>query len=600
MAVMKGRAWTLPASLRAVFALVLAVAVPAFSQVGGSIAGLVRDDARTPQMGASVNLHAPDGRVAVTVQSDYRGWFQFTDLFPGEYSIVVRQANFAPARQTGIEVEPGERTVLDVRLRGVMASLQLSYGSTIRDMSDDWRWYVRARYSRRNVLQFDQGERDEREEFLRDLRGHFEDTRAYAGFRAGQGNRTNGLRSHQDLGTSFAVATSLFGHHDLTVSGSPGVGRTDFVGGARALRTTYARDMGLARPEVALTVRQTQVSSAARTGLMGVRHGGPGVPRLETFSLEFGDSVQVTDGVRVEYGLLFETVKFADRLNVVSPHARVVYRFVPGRELSVEYASGVPPNAVAADGPDSVLMRNVNQLGMFPRVALSGGRPTVQRSAHMEIAYREQFGDNLIEAAVYRDSIRDVAMTAADPDSLYGLRDSVPDLYASTSTLNGGDFGASGVRVSYARKIVERLQTALGYGYGDVLSTAGGALHGTLPDELRAQLAARRAHMLEASVSAELPGTETGLSASYQWLSRASVVPADPFNDFASRSEPGLNVAFRQPLPIGGSWPGKFEASAEFRNLLKSGYVPLQVADGRVLTLLQAIRSYSGALSYIF
>ena len=46
--------------------------------------------------------------------------------------------------------------------------------------------------------------------------------------------------------------------------------------------------------------------------------------------------------------------------------------------------------------------------------------------------------------------------------------------------------------------------------------------------------------------------------------------------------------------------PGRFEASAEFRNLLKTGYVPLHTPDGRILNLLQAIRSYSGALSYIF
>ncbi len=602
MAVMECRPRASSAAFGRAVLLSLAMVAPVSSQVGGSVAGLVRDDARTPQMGAEVELVAPGGRVAVSVRSDYRGWFQFTDLFPGEYAVVVRQANFSTARRTGIRVQPGERTVLDVRLRGIMASLQLAYGSTVRDMSNDWRWYVRARHSRRNVLHFGAGERDEREEFLRNLGGHFEGTRAYAGFTAGRGNRTSGLRSHQDLGTAFAVATSLFGSHDVTVSGSPGMGRTDLSGGPRALRTTYARDVGLARPEVALTVRQMQVSSVATTGLMGsgAQQGGPGVPRLETFSIEFGDSIQVTDALRVEYGLLFETVKFADRLNVMSPRAQVVYEFASGRDLAVRYASGLPPSAGVADGPDSALVSNVRQLGMFPRVTLSAGRPTVQRSEHMEVAFREQFGNNLIEAAVYRDAIRDAAVVAADPDSLYGLRDSVPDLYASTSTLNGGDFGAAGVRVSYARKILEQLQAALGYGYGDVLSASGHELHSVRADELRARLESRRAHMLVASVTAELPWSGTGLNASYQWLSRASVVQADPFNDFASRSEPGLNVAFRQPLPIGGGWPGRFEASAEIRNLLKAGYVPLQVADGRMLTLLQAIRSYSGAVSYIF
>lgn len=580
--------------------LSLAVAVPAAAQVGGSIAGLVRDEAGIAQMGAAVDLLTSDGRVAQTVASDYRGWFQFVDLFPGEYSIQVRQENFSPARKADLAVEPGKRTVLDVCMRGVFASLQLAYGSQVRDMSERWKWVLRASHSRRNVLRFAPGVRDEREEFLRKLGGTFEDTRAYAEFSAGQGNRSNGLRSQQDLGTAFAVATSLFGNHDLTVSGSPGVSRSDITGGSRAFRTTYAKEIGLAKPEVALTVRQLQTSSVAATGMFGSHQDGQGVPRLETLSLEFGDSVDVTDSLRLEYGVLFESVKFVNRLQFASPYGKAVYKLSPGRELAFKYASGVPPPAAARSGHDTALQSNVRQLGMFPRVTIIQGRPTVQRSEHVEAAYREQFGDNLIEAAVYRDSIRDAAIAATVPDGFYANGDAVPDLYASTSTLNGGNYRSSGVRVSYARKIRDRLQAALGYGYAGVLTPSRNELRTGLSDELRAVLEAQRAHLLLASVSAEVPGAGTALSASYQWSSRPSVVSADPFNDFASRSEPGLNLALRQPLPIGGGMPGKFEASAEFRNLLKTGYVPLHVADGRVLNLLQAIRSYSGALSYIF
>ncbi len=579
--------------------LALALALPAAAQVGGSVAGLVRDEAGVPQMGAEVDLIASDGRVAQTVASDYRGWFQFTGLFPGGYALEVRQPNFAPARMPGLEVDPGERTVLDVCMRGVLASLQLAYGSQVRDMSERWKWVLRATHSRRNVLRFSPGRRDEREEFLRRLGGPFEDTRAYAEFSAGLGNRSSGLRSQQDLGTAFAVATSLFGNHDLTVSGSPGVGRADLSGGSRAFRTTYARDLGPAKPEVSLTVRQMQAASVATAGLLEAQDG-QGVPRLESLSLEFADSVDLTDSLRVEYGLLFESVKFVQRLQFASPRGQAVYKLAPGREIAFKYASGVPPQSLAGRRPDAALQGDVRQLGMFPRVALVHGRPTVQRSEHAEVAYSEQFGDNLVEAAVYRDWIRDAAITAALPEGMYADGDAVPDLRAATSTLNGGDYRASGLRVSYARNIGDRLQAAVGYGYAGVLAPSRTRLRSGRADELREVLRAQRAHLLLASVSAELPGAGTALDASYQWSSRQSVASADPFNDFAARSDPGLNLALRQPLPIGGGMPGKFEASAEIRNILKTGYVPLRADRGRVLSLLQAIRSYSGALSYIF
>ena len=568
--------------------------------VGGSIAGLVRNEAGIAQMGASVSLLTADGRVARTVESDYRGWFQFTDLFPGTYSIEVRQPNAATARKPELRVSAGERTFLDVSLRGVFASLQVAYGSQVRDMTERWKWVLRAKYSRRNVLRFAPRETSEREEFLRKLGGTFEDTQAYAEFSAGRGNRSNGLRSQRDLGTAFALATSIFGDHDLTVSGNRGIGRPEIARGSTAFRTTYAKEFGAAKPEVALTVRQLHASSVAARGFFGSEHEGQQVPRLETLSLEFGDSVDLTDALRLEYGLLFESVKFVNRLQFASPYGKAVYEISPGRELAFSYASGVPPPSATRAGHDAALRSNVRQLGMFPRVAMVRGRPTVQRSEHVEAAYREQFGRNLVEVAVYRDSIRDAAVAAAVPEGAYVDGDMVPDLYSPTATLNGGNYRTPGIRVSYARKIRDRLQAALGYGYAGVLTPTRDHLRTSGADELRAVLEARRAHLLVASVSAELPRAGTLVTGSYQWSSRVAALPADPFNDFASRSEPGLNLTLRQPLPLGDSLPGHFELSADFRNLLKTGYAPLHMADGRILNLLQAIRSCSGALSYVF
>ena len=590
----------IPAGAGIVLLAVLVATPVAWTQVGGSVAGLVRDEAGTPQMGAAVDLITKDGKLAQTIESDYRGWFQFTALFPGTYSIEVRQANFAPARKTGLTVEPGQRTFLDVCLRGVFASLQLSYGSQVRDMSERWKWVLRAKYSRRNVLRFAPAQRDEREEFLRKLGGTFEDTRAYAEFSAGQGTRSNGLSSQRDLGTAFAVATSLFGDHNLTVSGNRAVEGLDLAGGSRGFRTTYAKEVGLAKPEVALTVRQLQASTLVTRGVMGPSNDSQSIPRLETLTLEFGDAIELTDSLRVEYGVLFESVKFVNRLHFAGPYGKAVYELAPGRELAFSYASGVPPTFASHAGRDAALRNSVRQLGMFPRVAMIQGRPTVQRSEHVEAAYRERFGNNLVEAAVYRDSIRDAAVAAAVPDGLYGSGELVPDLHASTATLNGGNYRTPGVRLSYARKIRDRLRAALGYGYGGVLTPSRDNLQTGVSDELRAVLEAQGAHLLVASVSAEVPGAGTALTGSYQWSSRPAVLPADPYNDFASHSAPGLNLVLNQPLPIGGGMPGRFEASAEFRNLLKTGYVPLHTPDGRILNLLQAIRSYSGALSYIF
>jgi hypothetical protein len=238
---------------------------------------------------------------------------------------------------------------------------------------------------------------------------------------------------------------------------------------------------------------------------------------------------------------------------------------------------------------------------MFPRMSLSDGRPTVQRTEHIEVAYSEKMGDGLLEAGVYQDSLSDAAISAFVPAGHYADGNILPDLFSRSSTLNGGHHRTTGYRVSYARKIRERLEAALGYGSSGVLTLTEGQQLQT-PDvaELRDALKMQRAHMITASLSTELPKVDTRVLSTYQWVSRPAAIGPDLYNDFAARSDPGWNVVIRQPLPFGGPLSGKLEATADIRNLLNAGYIPLQSFDGQQMFLLQAIRSYRGALSFVF
>ncbi len=577
---------------------------PALAQLHGSLGGLVSNHAGIPQMGALVTLLTPDGNEARKVYSGHDGSFEFSNLLPGAYGIQVTLSQFSPAARAGLAVKTGSRTYLDVNLRRLFASLQLNYaaGSEIRDMTDRWKWILRANYSRRNVLRFapDHDGFDESGRVLRRLKGTFADTHAYAQLSTGLGMQPSGLANRSDLGSAFAVATSLFGNHDLTVSGNMAAPGAAAASPTTAFRTTYTRELGAATPEVALTVRQLQVSSAAANSIFELGQGTQAAPRLETISLELGDSVAIGEATRIEYGVLYEAVNFVDRLEFLSPYGKVVHEISPEREIALSYMSGVPPAAVSSPAGGEVLRGQVDNLGMFPRVAMLGGRPTVQRGRHIEIAYRERFGKNMIEAAVFHDAIADAAVAANVPDGMFADGNIVPDLFSRTATLNGGTYRAPGVRVSYARKLRDRLQAAIGYGLTGILTPTSSRMQTASAEELRSLLDSKSAHMVVASVAVDLPRTDTQVTGSHRWVSKQSVIPGDLYNDFAAHSDPGLNVRIRQPLPLGGGLPGKFEASADFRNLLRSGYVPLQAVDGRMIYLLQAIRSYRAALSFIY
>jgi hypothetical protein len=62
---------------------------------------------------------------------------------------------------------------------------------------------------------------------------------------------------------------------------------------------------------------------------------------------------------------------------------------------------------------------------------------------------------------------------------------------------------------------------------------------------------------------------------------------------------PGLNVYLRQPIPF-TLLPWRLEATADLRNLLAQGYLPIGVAGGQQVMLVQTPRSFRGGLSFIF
>ena len=570
------------------------------ANIDGAITGWVRDERGIPQMGASVSILTADGTLSKRVFTDYSGQFTATGLLPGSYAVRVALGRFMPLTRENVLVAAGGKTVLDVSMRGLFTSLQLVYPGPgeIRDMTEDWKWVLRTAHSTRPALRIAPSEQHrETQKVLRKLRGTFADTTAYAELSGGQGVAPGALANQSDLGTSFALATSVFGDNNVTVSGNLGNSATG-ENPSTAFRTSYRRDLGLVSPEVSVTVRQLQTSAVANRAFFGPGQSGDNAPALETFSLGYGDRVKIGDSTDFEYGFLYESVRFMQRLDFVSPYGKVVYKPREGRRVELRYASGAPRPDAAVRGNER-LRQQVSALGMFPRIALDDGNATVQRTEHIELAVHEQVGKNLIEAGVFQDTISDAAVSAFVPDSMLAGGFVLPDLFSRASTINGGRHFTRGYRVSYARKLADRLEAALGYANSGVLNAQAEALVDGNVGGLRDSLSMERANIVTASLSATLPDADTQLVSGYQWVSRPSAIAADMYNDFAASSDPGWNILVRQPLPFGAG-PGKLELTADLRNLLKAGYIPIQMADGQTLYLLPAVRSYRGSLSFIF
>ena len=569
--------------------------------LAGAITGFVTDAAGVPQMGAAVILFNRQERQFERALTDDRGAFRFLGLAPDLYSIKVTLAAFVPAMKKGILVQPGMASVLNVNLNTLFSSIQFAYppmesGSL---MSDEWKWVLRSASPTRPVLRFNSGSLANGT--LTTVSHHtavFSDTRGVFRLSAGEGSVASGASNEADMGTAFALATSLFGNNMLQVSGNVGYGAETGVPTA-SFRTSYSRNLGGGNPEISLTMRQLFLPGRIGAALSG-NEGA--LPMLRTMSASFDDRTQLSDDLSVQYGFTLNSISFLDHVNYASPYAQVTYSLGDNGEIAFAYTSGdARPDLAGKGRQDADLQRELGTLGLFPRISLRDGRPRIQRGENFELGYTRKMGSRTYQVSAYRESVTNAALSMVAPAGLYASGDILPDLFTGTSTFNAGDFRGVGYSVAVTQNLGERLAATLIYGSTDALTADSREIVSASPDELRSMIHAGRRHAATARVTATAPWTGTHLIASYQmtadhrWAS-----PGHTYSTAALPQLPGLNLYVRQLIPGLSMLPWRMEATADLRNMLAQGYLSLGIAGGQQLLLVETPRSVRGGLSFIF
>ena len=576
-------------------------------KLSGSIAGIVRDARGIPQMGASVLLFNKYEKLLQTAFTNERGTFGFETLTPDLYSVRVSLANFMPAMKHKIAVQPGMQSLLYINLASVLSSVELVYAAPGQGalMSDDWKWTLKTAASTRPILRFgpdvsisDPG--DPR----RSSSSIFSDTRGMLKVSAGDPGTLSTATGEADLGTAFALATSLFGRNQLQVSG--GVGYTSRSGmPATGFRTTYSRD-GIG-PEVTVTMRQVYLPTRASAAMaMGQADG---LPALRSMSVGLTDHAAITDSLRLDYGVSLDTVSFIDHLNYFSPFARLTYDLGNWGTVQFAYSSGAPATALVSDSSASAavetgsdmmaLSQNLAMLGSLPRVSILDGRAKVQRTQNFELGYEKRFATRTFNVSGFREVVSNGALTLIGPDDLFAGGDILPDISTSSGIVNIGGFSRYGYAASVTQELGDNLEAGASAGHAGALAITDSLLSTATADDLRSKIRDEQRYWVSARASAKLPVTGTQISTSYQWADYSALIPAHLYITQRSYAEPGLNIHVRQPIPAFGGLPGRLEATADLRNMLAQGYLSLN-ADGRRVLLMQAPRMVRGGLSFIF
>jgi Carboxypeptidase regulatory-like domain len=559
-------------------------------QFSGNLLGLVVDSLGTPQMGASVVLFDRYDRLVRRTLTGADGRFGFPGLAPSVYAVKISAPSLIPASRDKIAIRAGLSSVLQIRLAAIFSSVELEYTKPTAAMSDDWKWVLRAssatRVITRGLPKVAQGKSSSSENPEKIFTG----TRGLLSLSAGDAGALLSESSLADFGTSFALATTMYGRTQLILSGVFGQNLNTGMP-SMGVRATYSRsdtDGVSNMPEITVMAQQFYLPNH----LFNYPGGSAAV---RSISINYYDTVDFSGNLHLEYGSSFEAVSYFDSLNRASPFARLTTSMGRAGSLTMTYSNGGNPNDLYIHqyGDDTDLAGALGALSSLPSFSLRDNRLELERTQNYEAGYSKVAGRRTYAVSAFYENVSDGRLNVAGDLSGLNAANLLPDISTTTTLVNIGRYNRNGVMASVDQKINDSLE------FGFAAGAMGGFTPGGQPVGLPGFLERADHPVASLNIRATVPRLCTRITGEYEYAADGALVPEHIFSTQRLYAEPGLNLIVHQPLP---SFLGmrRLELSADLRNMLAQGYLPMTALDGNRSMLLQAPRTVRGGLNIIF
>jgi hypothetical protein len=568
--------------------------------ITGNLVGSVMDGTGTPQMGATVQLLNRYQRVLAKAITASDGGFVFAGLPLDTYAVRVSQPSFLPAFRDSITIKPGTDSILRIHMATLFSNIQVSYKIPSGAMSNDWKWALRTSPATRPVTRYLPELKPQRNSENAPRAQIFSDTHAMLRLNGGDAGMIDTGSATSDLGSIFALSTNLFGKNQVQIAGSFGQ-NSDFVPTVRGIAAVYQRNSDNAfmnAPEVTLTVSQFS--------RFGPQLSGPGqVPGLRVMALDLYQVSDPTDNVHVEYGVSGQSVSYLQQSARVSPFARATITLNPDSQLVAAYSDGNRPDELIAHSPLQMdepftpgndVSSAVNALGRLPQMASRNDRLVLQRTQSYELGYSRRVGSRTYAVSGFHEDVWNGQLDLSGNTALVNQGNLLFDGMSKTSTYDVGNYTRTGYAGSVTQRISDHMDFGLAFGRmggfsadpSHILSTGQSSLPMGLHD------------VAGAKFRASIPVSGTKFSAGYGWVDSGSFVPTHVFVTQNNIVSPGLNFGFQQPIPTLFGFPGHLEITADLRNLLAQGYIPVGPGGSGQLLVVQAPRAIRGGLNFTF
>lgn len=581
--------------------------------VTGALLGTVVDSAGTPQMGATVELFNKYQQFLAKALTNARGRFAFDTLTSDDYSVRVSLDSFLPASRNKIAVKVGFDSILEIHLATLLSSVEVHYKVPTAAMSEDWKWVLRSSPVTRPITRWLPSQQNQTAEYKPHV---FSGTHAMLSVSGSDGGLIDSNDLGGDMGTSFALSTRILGNNQFQVAGM--VGQNPAFGPAAvAISAVYSRadDSPFAPlPEITLSMLQVGGVGAPFNGNMGSgpTNGNIQQPVLRTMSLGVYQVTDPLDNIHLEYGVRGETVEYAQHISRLSPFARVTVGVAKNASVIASFSDGGRPDALLAhqqyqqaelDGNPGDLSASLGSISRLPEVSNRNNQLALQRTQNVELGVSKSVDSRTYSASAFYEKVWNGQLNVAGDLSVLGAGDLFADNLSTTSIYNQGHYNRPGYLASVSQRVNSSFDVALAYGrMGAFVADPNGfskeaSFAGTFPGRFLDQ---RQSNLASLNIKAKVPCLGTRISAGYGWIDRNTTVPMHLFTTQNISALPGLNITVRQPLPALMRMPGHFELTADLRNLMADGYMPVNLADNQQLMIVEMPRAIRAGLKITF
>lgn len=509
------------------FVLMVGTAIAQTSDGGATLHGRVQDGRKSPLIGALVAIQAADSNLNERLLfTDRGGLFSISDLPAGNYTVRVTKSRFLPVVTESIYLSAGKNAALTINLQ---TAIELMSRGVRRGRLEEMKWVMHSFPSTRPTLRIIENEQ-ENDENVGDKAIGGTETSGY--FQLYSAAVETGSGVSDLVGSHFSFSMPTGAGAEVTFTGK----YTESSDQPRGFGALYEFAPGSRkRSSLAINVRQGPMLGSKITGKSS-----------REVKVAYQEQVQWSDHLVFKYGADIGRVQGLEVRNYVRPEFGVTW--VPRSRTTIQ-TSFSQRTPYESDDP----IRGREYFNRDVHIP-----PESEQYSHNEIGASHIFSEFLsVSAAAFRDRFGSEAFWVDDAE---GVR--------SIVIFDGSEAISRGLRL-YVDRSFRTFEAGVGYTFASAVGFDQGIV---VSEDIGSQIGRKNFHVLTARVKTDIDLTQTAVTAVYRWASGHPAVPVDPYQPYAEYNDPTLSITIAQDLPRLKSFPAKFQAVVDARNLFEPSF----------------------------